>query len=160
MVDVRGFPEAFFEIPPFPSDVKKVVDPRDLRLSRLPPPGYDMRTLRKQVDSLHQEIENRIEAQEIMYVQNNVLWEYVKSLYKCNRDNAEKLRDYFQELHSELIKVHKERCSLAQRLSIAQSSESVLKMLIEEQRSELSGCLDEEKMMLEADSLLKRWRSL
>jgi hypothetical protein len=38
-----------FYIPPFPSNIKKLVEPQQLR--DLPPAGYDMRTLRKQVIS-------------------------------------------------------------------------------------------------------------
>ena len=116
-----------------------------------------MRTLRKQVDCLHQEIESRIEAQEDMYLQNNVLWEYVKSLYKCNRDNAEKLRGYFYTLHTELLKVHKERHKLSQRLKMAHNSEKVLKLLAEEQQLERAGCIEEERLKEEAEVLLNRY---
>ena len=69
------FPLESFEIPPFPQTIKKIIEPRDLRTAKLPPPGYDMRTLRKQVDSLHEEIQYNIEQQEEMYLQNHVLWE-------------------------------------------------------------------------------------
>ena len=54
-----------------------------------------MRTLRKQVDGLHREIEQRIEAQEEMYLQNHMLWDYVKSLYIANKNNAKNLREHF-----------------------------------------------------------------
>ena len=92
------FPTESFEIPPFPQTVKKIVEPRDLKLAKLPPPGYDMRTLRKQVDSLQEEIQHRIEQQEEMFLQNHVLWDYLKLLYKSNLENADKLKSYFQTL--------------------------------------------------------------
>ena len=57
-----------------------------------------MRTLRKQVDGLHEEIEKRIDAQEEMYLQNHMLWDYLKMLYKSNMENAEKLRNHFSGL--------------------------------------------------------------
>ena len=150
------FPEAWFEIPPFPAAIKKIIEPRDLRSSRLPPPGYDMRTLRKQVDSLHQEIENRTESQEQMYSQNIVLWEYLKTLFKVNKSNAEKLQTYFKTLHSELLHIHKERHKLAQRLKMAQNAERVMKALTEEQQLELRGCVNEEQLKIEAEAMLTR----
>ena len=150
------FPEKYFEVPPLPSSVKKLVEPRDLRLSRLPPPGYDMRTLRKQVDALQLEIEERIGAQEEIYSQNRVLWDYLKALYRCSGENAQRLRDYFRELYQELVSVHRERYSLCQQLKILRNSENVLKLLAEEQGKVRAACDDDNVLRHEAELLLQQ----
>lgn len=151
---LMSFPEKLFEVPPFPTTIKKLVEPRDFRLSRLPPPGYDMRTLRKQVDSLLMEIESCAKAQEEVYFQNQVLWDYLKTLYRRSGENAQRLRDYFHHLYQELISVHRERFSLFQRLKMARNSENVLKLLAEEQQLAKNTRDDEDGLRRESELLL------
>jgi hypothetical protein len=155
-VPSMAFPEQFFEVPPFPTTIKKLVDPLDLRLSRLPAPGYDMRTLRKQVDSLLMEIEIRAKAHEEIYFQNQVLWDYLKTLYRRSGENAQHLRDYFHQLYQELISVHRERFSLCQRLKMARNSENVLKLLAEEQQVAKAARDNEDDLRRESELLLQQ----
>ena len=149
-------PVESFEIPPFPPTIKRLIEPRNLKLSKLPPPGYDMKTLRKQVDSLHEEIQFTIEQQEEMYLQNHILWDYLKNLYKSNLENSDKLKKYFQSLQKELFIVYNERHKLSQKLKLAINSDTVLKLIGEEQKIARDKLFSELDLKKEAENILQK----
>lgn len=62
-------------------------------LQKVPPPtmaqrqapGFDMRTLRKQLDALYSEAEERYRQQTVLYDQNQTLFQYLQQLLKANQ---------------------------------------------------------------------------
>lgn len=109
--------------------------PQIPELTKVPPPpppkkapisGYDMRTLRKQVDFLHSEIEERTEIQSLLYKQNEELWNYTNLLLEANKNNALIVRDQVHNLHNELQQLHTDRSILAEKLEIARNSKQML----------------------------------
>lgn len=107
---------------PSPPQLSKVSEPKPV--SRIAP-GYDMRTLRKQVDQLNREILDRVDNQSQLYSQNERLWNYMKLLLESNKSNAVKLHDYMGALQEELQSVQKERAVLAERLRAGQALRKV-----------------------------------
>lgn len=71
--------------------------------------GYDMRTLRKQIDYLQTDIKERIEIQELLYIQNNELWTYSKSLLECNKNNIILMKSHITCLHNEMKVLYQDR---------------------------------------------------
>eukprot|EP01036_Dinobryon_divergens_P024876 gene24876-33366_t len=55
---------------------------------RAPPIGYDMRTLRKQLEFLREEITDRAQTQALLYEQNDQLWKYLHELLNIHNQNA------------------------------------------------------------------------
>ena len=84
------FKEPLFYIPKVP-ELTKVPDPQPPK--KAPLTGYDMRTLRKQIDFLQNEIQERMETQQLLYKQNEELWNYAQTLNQCNSSNANIMRD-------------------------------------------------------------------
>ena len=118
-----------FYIPKVP-ELTKVPDPKPPK--KAPLAGYDMRTLRKQIDYLQSEIEDRTETQQLLYRQNEELWGYSRSLLECNKTNALLMRKQVKTLHDELRKLHQERLVLVDKLESAENSkELLLKMGVE-----------------------------
>ena len=84
------FKEPLFYIPKVP-ELTKVPDPQPPK--KAPLTGYDMRTLRKQVEFLQIEIQERMETQQLLYKQNEELWNYAQTLNQCNSSNVNIMRD-------------------------------------------------------------------
>ena len=118
--------EPIFTIPDVP-DLTKVPEPRPLK--RAPAPGYDMRTLRKQLDFLYTEIDERSESQALIFRQNQELWDYTQLLLQANKTNVNTMRSQVASLHDELRTVHEERNMLAEKLQLAQNSKELLSKL-------------------------------
>jgi hypothetical protein len=110
-----------FEVPALPS-LTKVSEPKQIKKVA---PGYDMRTLRKQVDQLHQDISERVENQGILYSQNEVLWNYLLELLESNKKNGIMLKSQISKMHEELHALHLERAILAEKLRQGQASREV-----------------------------------
>lgn len=107
---------------PSPPQLEKVSEPKPVKRIA---PGYDMRTLRKQLDQLHQDILDRVENQGLLYRQNETLWTYMMDLLDCNKTNAVKIQDHVETLHDELHALHRERVELAEKLQKGQALKSV-----------------------------------
>ena len=84
------FKEPLFYIPKVP-ELTKVPDPQPPK--KAPLTGYDMRTLRKQIEFLQTEIQERMETQQLLYKQNEELWNYAQTLNQCNSSNANIMRE-------------------------------------------------------------------
>jgi hypothetical protein len=147
--------DPIFQIPKVP-ELTKVPDPKPPR--KAPLAGYDMRTLRKQIEYLQSEIEDRTETQQLLYTQNEELWGYSRTLLECNKTNALLMRKQVKALHDELRQLHQERLLLAEKLENAEhSKEMLLKMGVE-----LSGArgavTTAQRMALDAEDALTRTR--
>ena len=112
-----------FYIPKVP-ELTKVPDPKPPK--KAPLAGYDMRTLRKQIDYLQSEIEDRTETQQLLYRQNEELWGYSRSLLECNKTNAVLMKNQVKTLHDELRNLHQERLILTTKLESAENSKELL----------------------------------
>lgn len=117
------FNEPLFYIPRMPNIIK-VPGPQAPR--KPPPPGYDMRTLRRQLEFLTIEIEEKEATQQQLYQQNEQLWSYIQDLLDANNANTHLMRDEILKLHEELKTVHKERFSIAEKLQLALNSKEML----------------------------------
>lgn len=132
--------EPVFFLPRAP-DLVKVSEPAPPR--RPPPPGYDMKTLRKQLDYLQQEINERADSQRQVCSQNEQLWQYVEDLLQANQFNAAQMREHVNRINEELRRAHKERYELAERLELARNSKQMLQDL---QREFSEGQINHEEL--------------
>lgn len=147
--------DPLFHLPAFPN-ISRIQAPQGLR--KLPPPGYDMRTLRKQVDVLQEELEDRIESQSDLYEQNEQLWAYMDTLMDANKINSERLRDHVGLLHRELYALHRERFRLAAKLREARDSASILEELKSERFNIKEEASAVDRLRREAEYALERSR--
>lgn len=113
--------EPLFRLPKAP-ELTKISDPKPL--PRIVP-GYDMRTLRKQLDTLHTEIRERTEQHQHVYAQNEQLWEYIRKLLEYNKTNAVTMKNHISTLNNELTILHAERRDLASKLQEARQYKQV-----------------------------------
>lgn len=130
--------EPLFYVPPCPS-LTKVAEPRPPR--RAPVAGYDMKTLRRQVDFLQTEMEEREAVQARLYAQNGELWTYSQSLAEAHARNAALVQAQVSHMHEELQRAHADRYALATQLQRAQESRALLTQL----EADLHGARDEHK---------------
>ncbi len=93
-----------FPVSPLPM-LKQYAEPKPFHKNA---PGYDMKTLRKQIDTIQLELNNRLELYNEIYNENNMLWNYTQELvqlnnnygkYTINETNKMKLR--FDDIFSE-----------------------------------------------------------
>ena len=110
-----------FKLPKAP-ELAKLSDPKPL--PRIVP-GYDMRTLRKQLDTLHTEIRERTEQHQHVYAQNEQLWDYIRKLLEYNKSNASTMKNHINTLNNELAILHAERRDLATKLQEARRYKQV-----------------------------------
>jgi hypothetical protein len=144
-----------FIIPRAP-ELSKVSEPKPfLKVT----PGYDMRTLRKQIDAMHSDITERCESQAILYKQNEQLWSYLQALLRSNKKNALALSSHVNQLNAELNQLHIDKVLLAEKLTIAQSAQKDLNELSEEHTQVESSLLYAESKRQEALSALESARS-
>ena len=115
--------DPIFYIPKVP-ELTRVPDPKPPK--KAPLAGYDMRTLRKQIDYLQAEMDDRTETQQLLYRQNEELWGYSHSLLECNKTNAVLMRKQVKSLHDELRQLHQERLILTDKLESAENSKELL----------------------------------
>jgi predicted nucleic acid-binding Zn-ribbon protein len=92
-------------------------------------PGYDMRTLRKQLEGLVAEIEERTHTQHLLYRQNEELWAYTQTLMEANKVNVQTMQQQMHQLHSELRELHAERTDLAHKLQHTNNANELLRQL-------------------------------
>ena len=79
-----------------PALPKMISIPKPKPVKKLPPVGYDMRSLRKQMDILYVEIEDRAKWQDVVFKQNDDLWNYTASLLESNQVNVDSMK---QQVH-------------------------------------------------------------
>jgi hypothetical protein len=120
-----------FSIPPSPK-LRKITEPNPL--SRMTP-GYDMRTIRKQVEQLRQEVVSHVEVQGSLYNQNEILWNYLKDLVSSNESNSQILEAEVMKFHGELERLHLEKASAADELRDLREKGNEIEALEREQES-------------------------
>ena len=103
-------------------------------VKRAPVPGYDVKTLKKQVEFLQNEIENKVTSHRQLFRQNEELWTYTQQLLIANKANAEIVRNEMSRLHYELKGLYNDRVELAKKLELTQNS----KIFIEQLTKDLS----------------------
>lgn len=144
-----------FHIPKVP-ELTRIPDPKPPK--KAPLAGYDMRTLRKQIDFLQGEIEDRTTTQELLYKQNEELWGYSRSLLECNKANALLMRNQVKTLHDELKGLHQERLILASKLESAENSKELLLKMGVELSNARGEATDVQQLALEAEEALRSIR--
>lgn len=98
-------------------------------VKRAPVPGYDVKTLKKQVEFLQNEIENKVTTHRQLYRQNEELWTYTQQLLIANKANAEIVRNEMSRLHFELKGLYNDRVELAKKLELTQNSKIFIEQL-------------------------------
>jgi len=146
------FKEPLFYVPTVPTIIK-VPEPKPP--VRPPPPGYDMRTLRKQLEYLNNEITDKVETQSLLYRQNEQLWCYIQELLEANKLNAQLMRTEALRLHEELKSVHNERRSLAEKLQLIKNSKQLLEDLNKELKESMLSVEETNKRKAEAETALQ-----
>lgn len=111
-----------FEVPPVPR-VGRHPEPRPFHRST---PGYDMKTIRGQLDSMRGELEGRYSLQAALYAQNEKLWEYSADLLGVSRQYGLQTERQLALLHDHFQLVQNERENICLQLVDAKVS----KMLI------------------------------
>jgi hypothetical protein len=149
------FKDPVFYIPRVPNIVKV---PEPAPPKRQPPAGYDMRTLRKQLEFLTVEIEEREDTQNLLYTQNEQLWSYIQDLMEANKANAQLMRGEVLKLHTELKNAHKERFNIAEKLQLARNSKQMLSELNVELQGAHLTVEEIERRKREAESALEHAR--
>ena len=114
-------------IVPKPPHLQLIQAPQQSK--KAPVPGYDMRTLRKQIDFLQDEVAEYTDYQGKLYQQNGQLVDYIRSLLEANKNNSSVLRDQIKALHDEMKSLHDKRADLAEKLTLARSSKDLIKKL-------------------------------
>ncbi|KAJ1416474.1 hypothetical protein B484DRAFT_154676 [Ochromonadaceae sp. CCMP2298] len=145
------FSEPLFYIPRIPS-ITKVPEPQAPK--RPPPAGYDMRTLRRQLSFLNEELGEQAQTQVLLHTQNEQLWMYVQDLLEANKANAHLMRGEVLRLHGELKHVHKERYQVAEKLLLARNSKSLLADLQRDLRETQLSAEEVEARKAEAETAL------
>jgi hypothetical protein len=115
-----------FHIPPLPQ-LERVPEPKPLK--RSPVAGYDVKTLKRQVEFLQAEITEREGVHKQVHAQNEEMWEYIKDLIRSSHDNADRMKDYCSQLHSEVTTMTAERKELAEKVSLARDSKTLLQQI-------------------------------
>lgn len=144
--------ETLFYVPSVPQLTKVPPPPTGAR--RPPQPGYDMRTLRRQLDFLNQELQGGEERQHLLYLQNEQLWHYIQELLQANKSNAQLMRSEVGRLQSELRSVYKERQQLAEQLLLARNSKDMMRQLSSELQERAPALQELRQRKLEAEQQL------
>ena len=113
---------AFFHIPPVPQ-LERVPEPKPLK--RAPVAGYDVKTLKRQVEFLQREITERERVHAQVYSQNEEMWEYIRDLINASHDNADRMKEYCSKLQAEVVTLGTERRELAEKVSLARDSKAL-----------------------------------
>lgn len=106
--------------------------PEPLPPRRPPPPGYDMKTYRRQIEYLQDEINSRIDNYNAVCHQNEKLFSYVQELVKANDFNVNNMKEYCRKVHEELRLVKRERAQLVEKLEFMVNSKRLLAELGQE----------------------------
>lgn len=140
-----------FHIPSVP---QLTIVPNAKQPRKAPLAGYDMKTLRKQIEYLQSEIEDRTDTQQLLFKQNQELWSYCRSLLESNQTNAGLMKRQVRALHDELCQLHIERLSLAEKLENAEHSKHMLLKMSVELSSARGAVTTAEQLALDAEGAL------
>ena len=97
--------EVHFHIPPLPQ-LHKLPEPKPIK--KAPVAGYDVKTLKRQVEFLRTEIEERDEAHSRVYNQNVEMWSYIENIIAAAHSNADKMKEHVAMLHTDIEAMNQE----------------------------------------------------
>ena len=97
---------ALFPIPPVPQ-LERVPEPKPLK--KAPVAGYDVKTLKRQVEFLQKEITERERIHAQVYSQNEEMWKYIQDLINASHENANRMKEHCAKLHSDVVSLGSER---------------------------------------------------
>ena len=117
---------------------------------RPPPVGYDMKTLRKQIEFLTGELSSKDETESLVYTQNEQLWQYIHELLESNKENAIKMRSYVKKLSVEYEAAAKERDEAEAKVQTVQNATTILNELDRERKLIYLAIEEKERQKLEA----------
>ena len=118
--------EVVFHIPPLPQ-LHKLPEPKPVK--KAPVAGYDVKTLKRQVDFLRTEIEERDKAHKEVYNQNLKMWDYIQNLIDVAHNNADKMKEHVSLLHADIEAMNLERKELAEKVALARDSKALLQQI-------------------------------
>lgn len=130
--------------------------PEPLPPRRPPPPGYDMKTYRRQIEYLQDEINSRIDNYNAVCHQNEKLFSYVQELVKANDFNVNNMKDYCRKVHEELRLVKRERAQLVEKLEFMVNSKRLLAELGQELKEKEVTTEEMVKRRQEAEDALRQ----
>lgn len=113
-----ALPASLFPVPRVPK-IGRHKEPRPFHKSA---PGYDMKTLRRQLEGMYEDLEERYLLQRALYSQNEQLWAYAASLLELNRSYSTQTAEHLGKLHNRFQLLQDERESICMRLIEAQVS--------------------------------------
>jgi hypothetical protein len=114
--------ESLFPVPKAPK-IGRHKEPRPFHKAA---PGYDMKTLRKQLDKMYIELEDRYEIQRALYSQNEQLWGYANSLLELNAVYKTQTDEQLSKMHNRFQLLQDEREGVCVALVEAQAVHSSL----------------------------------
>lgn len=85
-----------------------ILTPLNKKLKKSPAPGYDVKTFKKEVAFLENELNDVRQNVSLLKNQNTELWSYMTTMVNNNKNNSQIFRLQIQELHEELKNVHDE----------------------------------------------------
>jgi len=118
-----------FPIPVMPK-LTKLAEPTPMKRVAA---GYDMRTLRKQVDTMHAEVALRVDLQQKLYEQNDIMFSYVHELLKAQKKNSRTMKTHVISLQEELYTLQQERAVLVSQITEAQTTKDAIRSIIAQQ---------------------------
>lgn len=149
--------DPIFYVPPLPTLTKI---PLPSKCDKKPPvAGYDIKTLRRQIEFLQQEIVEKTTSQTLISRQNEELWLYTKELLHANKSNAVIVKDQMRKLHNELKILYDDRYILAEKLQNARNSSVILNQLKDEFESLKVKDVDMQRLESEAQYQLNKARN-
>lgn len=107
--------------------MERVPEPKPLK--RAPVAGYDVKTLKRQVEFLQREITDRERVHSQVFSQNEEMWKYIRDLISASHDNADRMKEYCAKLHAEVETLGSERRELAEKVSLARDSKALLQQI-------------------------------
>ena len=143
-----------FNVPALPRHLRRA-PPRSQVQPPLPAIGYDMRSLRRQAESLSAAAEGLAEEQGALYRQSAELWRYLLALREAHAKNGELLRTQLQSLRDELSALDKRRRQLRERLVAAQTAGEELERVSAQREQAEAEALNERELLLQAEEALR-----
>ena len=143
-----------FHVPSLPRHLAKAPH-RHQRRPPLPFVGYDMRTLRRQAESMSEEAEELVEEQMALYRQNSELWRFLMALREAHRRNGKLMRNQLGALRADVSALNEERITLRERLLAAHGADDELERLSARSEEAKALIASERELLLQTAASLR-----
>ena len=117
--------------------------------------GYDMRTLRRQAESMSEEAEELVEEQMALYQQNSELWRFLMALREAHRRNGKLMRNQLGALRADVSALNEERITLRERLLAAHGADDELERLSARSEEARALIASERELLLQTAASLR-----